>query len=84
VTRKEIEQGFIEAGWEVTGSSDRVLVGVSGGRSIRAPQQAWGTNDPAFEIRNVDSAFWVRTIPTPQRAAELLEEYGGPLEGKAE
>jgi hypothetical protein len=52
-----MEQGFIEVGWEVTGSSDRVLVGVSGGRSIRAPQQAWGTDDPAFEIRNVDSAF---------------------------
>ena len=24
--------------------------------------------------------YWVREIPTPQQAAELLEEHGGPPE----
>jgi hypothetical protein len=27
-----------------------------------------------------DLTYWVQEIPTPQQAAELLEEHGGPPE----
>ncbi len=83
MNRKEIEWGFIDAGWELDGGfSGYLIIGENGDQSILAHQWAWGTEDPVFELssRHRDLAYWVRESPTPQRAGELLEEHGGPPE----
>ena len=82
ITREEIEQGFIEVGWEVRGSSQYPLVGNAEGLSIVAHEQYAQTRDPVFELldgRQIVS-YWVRVITTPRQAAVLLEEQGGPPE----
>jgi hypothetical protein len=80
---EEIERRFIAAGWMVADPSSRFpLVGNRGDISIVAHQLMIETDEPVFEL--VDRArvrgYWVRTIPTPWVAAELLEELGGPPE----
>jgi hypothetical protein len=42
----------------------------------------WGFDDAVFELWDEESnlSYWVRQIPTPWRAKELLEEHGGPPE----
>jgi hypothetical protein len=83
VTREEIEQNFVEAGWEIDGGfSDHLLIGEDGDLSILAPRWVWGTNDPVFELcdRERNVSYWVREIPTPRQAALLLDEHGGPPE----
>ncbi len=81
MTREEIEQGFVDAGWEVPGSSWFPVVGNSGELSITAHEQYAGT-DPVFELvdRRRVLSYWVRVIVTPRQAAVLLEERGEPPE----
>lgn len=82
MTRKEIERGFVDAGWEVPGPSRYPIVGNTVDLSIVAHEQYAEADDPAFEL--VDGkrvvSYWVRVIPTPRQAAVLLEERGGPPE----
>jgi hypothetical protein len=83
MTKEEIEQAIEGAGWELDGSfSGHLIVGNDGDLSILAPWWVWGSDDPVFELcdeeRNL--SYWVRVVPTPRQAAELLEEYGGPPE----
>ena len=83
MTRGEIEQDFVEAGWEIDGGfSDHLLIGEDGDLSILAPRWVWGTDDPVFELcdRERNVSYWVREIPTPRQAALLLDEHGGPPE----
>jgi hypothetical protein len=83
VTQQEIEQAFVDAGWELDGSfSDYLLVGEDGDLSILVPQWAWEIDDPLYELCDGvrETTYWVREIPTPQHAAMLLEEHGGPPE----
>ena len=83
MTEEEIERGFVEAGWELdSGFSGYLIIGENGDQSILAHRWAWGTEDPVFELssKEGDLTYWVRAIPTPQQAGELLEEYGGPSE----
>jgi hypothetical protein len=79
---EEIVRSFLRAGWEVPGPSHYPLVGTSGDLSITAHEQYTETENPVFEL--VDSrrvvSWWVSLIPTPQEAAELLEEHGGAPE----
>jgi hypothetical protein len=39
-------------------------------------------DDPVYELCDGEReiTYWVREIPTPQHAAMLLEEHGGPPE----
>ena len=79
MNREETEQSFNVAGWEITGNQD-AIVGEAGGISIIAYEgSAISAEDPAFELldqkRNLSR--WVRTIPTPRIAAQLLFEHGG-------
>ncbi|MDP9457263.1 MAG: hypothetical protein M3Q60_16125 [Actinomycetota bacterium] len=58
-----------------------VIVGDSGDLSILAyAESAINAEDPVFElldrVRNV--TYWVRVIPTPRVARELLGERGEP------
>jgi hypothetical protein len=84
ITSEEIEQGFASAGWEIDdGFSGHLVIGSSGDNlSILFYREMRRADDPVFEIldhvRNV--TYWVREIPTPRQAGELLEEHGGPPE----
>ena len=85
MTREEIEQGLIDAGWELDGGfSGHLIIGESGDRSIVAHRWTWGSEDPVFELssKERDLTYWVREIPTPRQAGELLEEHGGPPEAE--
>jgi len=82
---KELQQGFANAGWDLDGSfEDHLVIGYSGdGISILAHKEAWGTEEPFFEILDHERllTYWVSgEIPSPQQAQELLEEYGQPPE----
>ncbi len=80
----ELQQSFASAGWDLDGSfEDHLVIGYSGeGISILAHKDAWGTEDPYFELLDHERmlTYWVREIPTPQRARELLQEHGEPPE----
>ena len=85
MTRKEIEQALVDAGWELDGSfSDYLLVGEDGDLSILVPRWVWeiDDDDPVYELCDGERkiTYWVREVPTPQQAAMLLEEHGGPAE----
>ncbi len=78
--QREIELGFVGAGWRVTDdSSEHLTVGSCGKLSILAYGSCMRTGDAAFELldRRHVLAYWVRAIPTPRQAAVLLEEHGG-------
>jgi hypothetical protein len=81
--QREIELGFVGAGWRVTGnSSEHLTVGNCGYLSILAYESFMGSDHPAFELldRRSVMTYWVWTIPTPRQALVLLEEHGGPPE----
>lgn len=81
--REEIVRGFEGVGWQIDGGFARYLiVGNAGDLSILAHRWAWGAVDPVFELSDEGTglAFWVREIPTPERAAVLLGKYGGSPE----
>ena len=80
----EIVQSFTGAGWDNDDSfSGYLIIGYSGNNlSIVAydegEEAAGQTDKPVFELldheRNV--TYWVKEVPTPQQAQELLEEHG--------
>ncbi len=78
--REQIKQSFANIGWDLDGSfEDLLVIGYSGdGISILAHKEAWGTEDPFFEILDHERmlTYWVKEVPTPQQAQELLEEHG--------
>jgi hypothetical protein len=83
VYREQIEQGFENAGWCIdSGFSDYLVIGSDGDDlSILVHEEALETNvDTVFELidheRNV--SYGVQEIPTPQQAANLLQEHGHP------
>ena len=68
MTPEEIEQEFVEAGWEVPGPSRYPIVGNAGELSIVAHKQYARSNDPVFEIADGMRmlSHWSREIITPQ------------------
>ncbi len=83
MTREEIEQAIEAAGWRIDdGFSSQLLVGNNHTLSILAHQWVWGTDDPVFEISDeqTDLTYWVREVPTPDRADELIKEHGRPAD----
>jgi hypothetical protein len=81
----EIVQSFTSAGWDEDNSfSGYLAIGYSGDSlSIVAHQggEKAGEEEPdklVFELldheRNV--TYWVKEVPTPQQAQQLLDEYG--------
>ncbi len=81
-----IEQRFASAGWKIdAGFSGHLTIGYSGDTlSILAHSEALEAahEDPLFEIldHSRDVAYWVREVPTPAQAAQLLREHGAPPE----
>ena len=83
VYREQIEQSFTNVGWDLDGSfADHLVIGYSGdGISILAHKEAWGTEEPFFELLDHERmlTYWVSgEIPSPHQAQELLEEHGQP------
>ncbi len=82
MSKEEIEQGFVNAGWELDGSfSEHLVIGEVDYLSILAHRQwTWETDDPMFELWDTDRdlTYWVRVIPMPRQAAVLLEGHGAP------
>ena len=79
-----IEQSFARAGWELDDSfSEYLIIGHNGdGLSILAYPEPRETEGLVFELidheRNL--TYGVQEIPTPQQAAQLLQEHGQPPE----
>ncbi len=72
-----------EAGWEPDGSfSEHLSIGNSGELCVLVHRSTWETDEPAYELYDVwrHVSYWVHEIPTPERAAMLLEEQGEPPE----
>jgi hypothetical protein len=82
-TEEGIEQGFANAGWELDGTfSEHLVIGYDGDLSILVDLRSWDHNDPAYELYNVERhlSYRVKEIPTPRRAATLIEKHGEPPE----
>ena len=83
MTREEIEQAIEAAGWDIDeGFSSHLLVGNNTTVSILAHQWVWNSDDPVFELSDEATGltYWVREIPTPDRAATLIEKHGRPAD----
>jgi hypothetical protein len=83
MNQEEVEQAFAGSGWELDGSFYKhLIIGFVDDLFIIAYRQTWETDDPKFQLcgHENDLNYWVGKIPTPQRAAELLREYGEPLD----
>ena len=84
MNREAIEQRFTRAGWELDDSfSEYLIIGSNtDSLSILANAQAREPEEPVFELidheRNL--TYGVQQIPSPQRAAHLLQEHGQPPE----
>ena len=84
---KELEQRIASAGWQIDDSFMGYLVIGNDGSSnnnvsIVAYLDGWDSDDPLFELldHEGDSTYWVREVPTPQQAVEILKEHGKPPE----
>lgn len=83
-----IRQSFEAAGWETEGpigeeEAERLALAVrgeSGRYAIVAHRSVIVLENPTFELVDTESktVIWVHEVPAPQRAAELLAEYGVP------
>ena len=83
---EEIEQRLTSAGWNIDHSfSGYLVIGYSGYHLSILPYDRGveeNENDHLFEILDHMSniTYWVREIPTPQQASQLLREHGKPPE----
>ena len=81
--RERLHQEVESAGWKVDGSfSEHLVIGNKGELCLIIPSWVEGSNEPVYELYDVkkDVSYWVRDIPSPENAAELLQEHGGPPE----
>ena len=82
MNQQEVERGFATAGWELDGSFYKhLIIGFVEDLSIIAYHQTWESQNPKFQLcdHENDLSYWVGEIPSPERAAKLLEEHGEPL-----
>jgi hypothetical protein len=58
--------------------SGYLLIGYTDDLSLLVSEEAYETSDPTFEIidHERNTTYWVREIPTPQQAQQLLDEHG--------
>jgi hypothetical protein len=86
MNQEEITRKFSNAGWELdSGFYKHLIIGYTDSLSILAYRSAWESQDeeedPEFQLcdHENDLSYWVREIPTPHQAAQLLSQYGEPL-----
>jgi hypothetical protein len=85
MANEELEESIASASWEIDDSfSGYLLIGEdsSNNVSIVVYLDGWDSDEPLFELvdHERDTTYWVREIPTPQQAAEMLWEHGKPPE----
>lgn len=83
-----LRQAFEAAGWEAGNPIgeeeaerlEMVVRGEAGRYTIMAHRSVLVLEDPVLEICDKDlyRVAWVRRVPTPDRAAELIAKYGAP------
>src|SRR3712207_2853111 len=75
----EVWEVFERSGWAMREVSSGEFVGEAGRYAIRADEKVLG-DETVFELRDeeLDMKAYARRVPTPQRAAELLDRYGVP------
>jgi hypothetical protein len=77
------DEELAKAGWEPDGTfSEHLAIGHAGDLYVIVPARVQGIGSRVFELYDVQTnlSYWVREIPTPQEAAELLRKHGGPPE----
>jgi hypothetical protein len=83
MTNQERVEVFEEAGWTIRESSTGEILGEAGrGKyAIRADEKLLG-DETVFELldEELNMKAYARKVPTPERAATLLREYGVPAE----
>jgi hypothetical protein len=84
VTDKDtVDRELAEAGWSTDGTfAEHLTIGESGDLCLLVHRSTWETDEPAYELYDAGRhvSYWVHEIPTPERAATLLEEHGEPAE----
>ena len=83
VRQDKIDREVADAGWEPDGTfSEHLAIGESGDLCILVHRSTWETDEPTYELYDVGRhvSCWVHEIPTPERAAKLLEEREEPSE----
>ena len=82
--KDEIVQRFANAGWEIDDGFDgHLVIGYSGDTvSVVTHAESYDDDNPLFELLDHvrDVTYWVKEIPSPDRAKTLLEEHGKPPE----
>ncbi len=84
MTDRGATQIFEAAGWTIRGKhtpGEEGTVGESGRYAIRTTEKLLGT-ETVFELNDeeLNMKVYARKVPSPGRAAELIEEYGAPAE----
>jgi hypothetical protein len=82
--REEAAQSFEAAGWAIRekhAPGEEGAVGEAGRYAIRTTEKILGT-ETVFELHDeeLNMKVYARKVPSPGRAAELIEEYGAPAE----
>ena len=78
-TEGEIHQQMSSVGWEVDGSfSEHLAIGEAGDLCMIVPAWVLGSENRLYELYDVSRhiSHWVREVPTPEQAAELLNKHG--------
>jgi hypothetical protein len=79
MTDAEMKEIFERAGWVIREVSSGEFVGEAGRYAIRTDEKVLG-DETVFELRDeeLEMKAYARRVPTPERAAELLDRYGVP------
>jgi hypothetical protein len=83
LVKDRIDRELADAGWEPDGSFSELLsIGNSGELCVLVHRNTWETEEPTYELYDVwrNVSYWVPQVPTPERAAMLLEDHGEPHE----
>ena len=84
MTDREAVQSFEAAGWAIRerpSPGEEGTVGEAGRYAIRTTEKLVG-DETVYELRDeeLNMKVYARKVPSPGRAAELIEEYGSPAE----
>jgi hypothetical protein len=82
--REEAAQNFEAAGWSIQEKhppGEEGVVGQAGRYVIRTTEKLVG-DETVYELQDeeLNMKVYARKVPSPERAAELIEEYGAPAE----
>ena len=83
MTNQNPAEAFEKAGWTIREGLSEEIVGEGGrGRYAIRPAERLLGDETVFEMSDeeLNLKAYARKVPTPERAAELLREYGVPAE----